>query len=111
MTNNEVIKELIDASQEEAKYGDKENHYSDIMRRIEAFDIAVKSLEQETKGFAEVVDFFNDIMETLHKDLNCYSISTESVVYARNRVYDVFSRRYKIKEIKRNGEEQTIQEV
>lgn len=111
MTNEEVIKELINASQEEAKYGDKENHYSDIMRRIDAFDIAVKSLEQQTKSFAEVVDFFNDIMDTLSKDFNVYYVSNESIIYARNRVYDVFSRRYKIKEIGRNGEEQTIQEV
>ena len=49
MTNEEVIKELIDASHREAKYGDKENHYKDIMRRIDAFDIAIKSLEQQTK--------------------------------------------------------------
>lgn len=111
MTNEEVIKELIDASQEEAKYGDKENHYSDIMRRIEAFDIAVKSLEQQTKGFAEVVDFFNDIMKTLYKDFNDYKVSSESVIYARNRVYDVFSRRYKIKEIEKDGKESVIQEV
>lgn len=111
MTNEEVIKELIDASQEEAKYGDKENHYKDIMKRIEAFDIAVKSLEQQTKGFTEVVDFFNDMMESLHEDLKLYSVSTESVIYARNRIYDVFSRRYKIKEIEKDGKESVIQEV
>ena len=53
--------------------------------------------------FEEVVDFFNDIMDTLYKDLEAYyNISTESVRYARNRVYDVFSRRYRIKEIESN---------
>lgn len=61
--------------------------------------------------FKEVVDFFNDIMESLHEDLKLYSISTESVIYARNRVYDVFSRRYKIKEIESNETSETIQEV
>ena len=105
MTIEEAIKELIDASHEEVKYGDKENHYKEIMKRIDAFDIAVKSLEQQTKGFAEVVDFFNDIMETLQKDFNDYHVSSKSIAYARNRVYDVFSRRYKIKEIEKDGKE------
>lgn len=52
-------------------------------------------------NFEEVVDFFNDIMKTLYKDFNDYKVSSESVIYARNRVYDVFSRRYKIKEIEK----------
>lgn len=50
-------------------------------------------------------------MVTLNKDYSRYDVSSESVIYARNRVYDVFSRRYKIKEIEKNGEEQAIQEV
>ena len=111
MTNKEAIQELMDAMHREDDYGDKVNHYYDIMKRIEAFDMGIKALEQQENYLNEVVEFFNDIMESIHKDLNLYSISTESVIYARNRVYDVFSRRYKIKEIERNGEEQTIQEV
>ena len=102
MTNEEVIKELIDASHREAKYGDKENHYKDIMRRIDAFDIAIKSLEQQTKGFAEVVDFFNDIMDTLYHLGFPFGESPDKVRFARSVVYKVFSRRYKIKEIERN---------
>ena len=43
-------------------------------------------------------------METLQKDFNDYHVSSESITYARNRVYDVFSRRYKIKEIESNEE-------
>ena len=109
MTNEEVIKELIDAIQEESKYGDKENHYSDVMRRIDAFDIAVKSLEQQTKGFAEIVDFFNDIMHTI--DVAALGESKDNVRFARSIVYKVFARRYKIKEIERNGKNKTIQKV
>lgn len=56
-------------------------------------------------NFEEVVDFFNDIMETLYKDYSRYDVSSESVIYARNRVYDVFSRRYKIKEIEKDEQQ------
>ena len=47
MTIEEAIKELIDASHREAKYGDTNNHYYEIMMRIEAFDMAIKALEQQ----------------------------------------------------------------
>lgn len=78
----------------------------------DTFDYVIKTLEtNECVNFKEVVDFFNDIMESLHEDLKLYSISTESVTYARNRVYDIFSRRYRIKEIEINGKSETIQEV
>ena len=110
MTNKEAIQELIDASQEEAKYGDKDNHYREIMRRIDAFDMGVKALEKQENNFNEVVDFFNDIMDTFYKELSFYDVSNEGVRYARNVVYDVFSRRYRIKEIE-NGKSETIQEV
>ena len=76
----------------------------------EALEMASKALEQQTKGFVEIVDFFNDIMDTFLKELSLYDVSNESVRYARNVVYDVFSRRYKIKEIE-NGKSETIQEV
>lgn len=100
MTKEEVKKIL-------KQFRDRQGNSSDD---IEAFDIAIKALEQPN-NFAEVVDFFNDIMETLNKDFNDYKVSCESVIYARNRVYDVFSRRYKIKEIERDGKESVIQEV
>jgi hypothetical protein len=47
MTIEEAIKELIDASHREAKYGDTNNHYYEIMMRIEAFDMAIKALETQ----------------------------------------------------------------
>ena len=52
--------------------------------------------------FEEVVDFFNDIMDCLYNASDDYCVSTESILFARNAVYNVFSRRYKIKEIVRN---------
>lgn len=110
MTNEEAIQELIDASHREAKFGDKDNHYSEILRRIDAFDMGIKALEKQENNFNEVVDFFNDIMDTFYKELSFYDVSNESVRYARNVVYDVFSRRYRIKEIE-NGKSETIQEV
>lgn len=47
MTIEEAIKELKDASYSEARYGDKVNHRDEVMKRIEAFDIAIKALEQQ----------------------------------------------------------------
>lgn len=110
MTNEEAIEELMDAMHREADYGDKVNHYYDIMKRIEAFDIAIKALQQQQNNFAEVVDFFNDLMDSFYHQLAAYDVSSESVRYARNVIYDVFSRRYRIKEIE-NGKSETIQEV
>ena len=47
MTKEEAIKELRDASDSEVRYGDKDNHYDKVMKRVEAFDMAIKALEQE----------------------------------------------------------------
>ena len=69
---------------------------------IKALENAIDALNQPKNDFKEVVDFFNDIMDTLYKELGAYDVSTESIRYARNVVYDVFSRRYKIKEMERN---------
>ena len=102
MTKEEAIQELIDASQEEAKYGDKDNHYCEIMRRIDAFDMGVKALEKQENNFYEIVDFFNDIMHTI--DVAALGESKDNVRFARSIVYKVFARRYKIKELERNGE-------
>lgn len=52
-------------------------------------------------NFAEVVDFFNDIMHTI--DVTSFGESKDSVRFARSIVYKVFARRYKIKELERNG--------
>ena len=46
MTIDEAIKEIKDASDSEVRYGDKEHHYNEVMKRVEAFDLAIKALEQ-----------------------------------------------------------------
>ena len=94
MTNEEAIREL------KAMYEHILPHMS--IMGTEALEMGIKALEKQENNFNEVVDFFNDIMDTLYKDLAAYDISTESIRYARNRVYDVFSRRYRIKELESN---------
>jgi DNA-directed RNA polymerase subunit RPC12/RpoP len=49
MTLDEAIKEIKDASDSEVRYGDKEHHYDEVMKRIEAFDLAIRALEQQPK--------------------------------------------------------------
>ena len=49
MTNEEAIKELKDASDREFKYGDTRYHHDEVMNRIDAFEFAIKALEQESK--------------------------------------------------------------
>lgn len=46
MTIEEAIKELKDASDSEVRYGDTYNHYYEIMKRIDAFDMAIQVLVQ-----------------------------------------------------------------
>lgn len=45
MTIEEAIKEIKEASDSEVRYGDKEHHYNEVMKRVEAFDMAIKALE------------------------------------------------------------------
>ena len=47
MTIDEAIQELKDASDSEVRYGDTDHHYDEVMKRIEAFDMAIKALEQQ----------------------------------------------------------------
>lgn len=49
MIPEEAIIELRDASDNEVRYGDTEHHYNEVMKRIEALDIAIKALEQQPK--------------------------------------------------------------
>ena len=49
MTPQEAVQELKDASDSEVRYGDTEYHYNDVMKRVEAFDMAIKALEQQPK--------------------------------------------------------------
>lgn len=46
MTSEEAIKELRDASDSEVRYGDTEHHYNEVMKRVEAFDMAIQVLVQ-----------------------------------------------------------------
>lgn len=45
MTPQEAIEELRDASDREVRYGDTKNHYDEVMKRIDAFDMAIKALK------------------------------------------------------------------
>lgn len=47
MTPEEAIKELREASDSEVRYGDTEHHYDEVMKRVEALDLAIKALEIE----------------------------------------------------------------
>ena len=47
MINLEAIEELRDASDSEVRYGDTERHYDEVMKRVEALDMAIKALEQQ----------------------------------------------------------------
>lgn len=58
MTNEEAIKELRDASDSEVRYGDTKNHYDKVMKRVEAFDIAIKAL-MELKNYQKARDEIN----------------------------------------------------
>lgn len=46
MTTIEAIKELREASDSEVRYGDTKRHYDEVMKRVEAFDMAIKALEE-----------------------------------------------------------------
>ena len=107
MTNEEAREILTSIEIQSYRDVSKRWFFTDVN---EAFGIAIKALQKQENNFNEVVDFFNDIMDTFYKELSAYDVSSESVRYARNIVYDVFSRRYRIKEIE-NGKSETIQEV
>jgi hypothetical protein len=46
MTIDEAIKELKDASDSEIRYGDTDHHYDEVMKRVEAFEMAIRALDQ-----------------------------------------------------------------
>lgn len=49
MITEEAIKELREASDSEVRYGDIDNHYDEVMKRVEAFDMAIKALEEVSR--------------------------------------------------------------
>lgn len=46
MTAEEAIKELREASDSEVRYGDTKHHYDEVIKRVAAYDMAIKALEQ-----------------------------------------------------------------
>ena len=47
MTIDEAIKEIKDASDEEVRFGDIKNCFAEVMKRVEAFEMAIKVLEEQ----------------------------------------------------------------
>jgi hypothetical protein len=47
MTNEEAINELKEASDSEVRYGDIKHHHDEVMKRVVAFDMAIKALEAQ----------------------------------------------------------------
>lgn len=45
MTREEAIKQLKDASDSEVRYGDIDNRYDEVMKRVEAFEMAIEALK------------------------------------------------------------------
>jgi hypothetical protein len=48
MTNEEAINELKEASDSEVRYGDIKHHHDEVMKRVVAFDMAIKALQAQS---------------------------------------------------------------
>ena len=46
MTNEEAIIEIKDASDSEVRYGDTKHHHDEVVKRVEAFDMAIEALKR-----------------------------------------------------------------
>lgn len=46
MEIEEAIIEIKDASDSEVRYGDTKHHHDEVIKRVEAFDMAIKALEE-----------------------------------------------------------------
>lgn len=88
MKPEEAIKELRDASDNEVRYGDTEHHYNEVMKRIEAFDMAIKALEQQLKigHWIADVDRWGDIVTTVngYRCSECNAFNTDKDSYCPN---------------------------
>ena len=47
MEIEEAIIEIKDASDSEVRYGDTKHHHEEVIKRVEAFDMAIKALKQQ----------------------------------------------------------------
>lgn len=47
MTVKEAIEEIKNASDREVSHGDVERHFDDVMKRVEAFKMAISALEKQ----------------------------------------------------------------
>ena len=91
MTAEEAIKELREASDSEVRYGDINHHYDEVIKRVEAYDMAIKALEQEPildKIRAEIIDtlyvdslIFGELIDFLNG-----KISADDVIEEFNQV-------------------------
>lgn len=69
MTPEEAIKELREASDSEVRYGDTEHHYDEVMKRVEALDLAIKALETQerlTKMLYKQITAYAEMKKSKH---------------------------------------------
>lgn len=82
MITEEAIKELREASDSEVRYGDTDNHYDEVMKRVEAFDMAIKALEEVSR-----------LPENLHREreqayMNGYYDGKRNAMKIKKSAYD-----------------------
>lgn len=69
MTNEEAINEIKEASDSEVRYGDTAHHYDEVMKRIEAFNMAIKALETHKEPqFLKLYSYLNDMRLAVSPD-------------------------------------------
>ena len=88
MTTEEAINELRDASDSEVRYGDTEHHYNEVMKRIEAFDMAIKALEQEPCEDCTVI---KKLSKKYYIE-DAYGYTDENIVSKLNEIIDVVNK-------------------
>ena len=88
MTTEEAIKELRDASDSEVRYGDTEHHYNEVMKRIEAFDMAIKALEQQSCKDCTVI---KKLSRKYYVE-DAYGYTDENIVSKLNEIIDVVNK-------------------
>lgn len=77
MTNEEAIEELRDASDLEVIYGDTKNHYAEVMKRVEALEMAIKALEQ-TRPKGKWIATENEDMDIVGYYCSCCDLPMET---------------------------------
>ena len=88
MTIEEAIKELRDASDNEVRYGDTDNHYNEVMKRIEALDMAIEALEQQSCEDCTVIKKLSRKYYVEDE----YGYTDENIVNKVNEIIDVVNK-------------------